>query len=486
MTIRRRLYISNILMIVLPVLICMLVVCIISGILMNALGIARGSFRSGSIDFLQSTQHVAAEWADDATADQIELSLAGVRNTFPKNGAALSIYRGSQAMYALGTSSDSSIDIGLLAQGGDHAYLVDSTVVIVENEGAYTLVGVRENHTVKRLFESVSEWHMFFLFLLALGGMAAIILLVNLLLTRMIFKHIMQPLTTLVDGVHQIADGNLSYRIYYEGKDEFVSVIDDFNDMAIHLQAMVNARQKDDESRRELIAGISHDLRTPLTSILGYVEGLEEGVAATPAMQSRYLAIIHEQANILSYTLNQLFLLTKLDTDSFPMHMERVDLAAELDTYVQGISETYAGKGLSIHMQQPLLPPLWVQIDRVQLHNVLTNIVENSVKYSTATGGHMEITCARDGQNATATLTDDGPGVAEASLEKLFSVFYRGDASRQNRKDGSGLGLTVSARIIQRLGGTIDASNASPHGLSIRITLPLAKEESSHANNIDR
>lgn len=484
-TIRRRLYISNILMVVLPALICMLVVFIISSILMGALGITRDSFKSGTIDFLHSTQRAAAEWTDDATAAQIELSLAGVAASFPKGGSALSVYRGSQALYQLGAPSDSSIDVALLAQGGDHLYTVDSAIVIVASEGVYTLVGVRENHTVKRLFEGASHWQMFIIVLLILGGMVAVIILVNLLLTRMIFHHIMQPLTTLVDGVHQIADGNLSYRIYYEGKDEFAAIIDDFNDMAIHLQVMVSARQKDDESRRELIAGISHDLRTPLTSILGYVEGLEQGVAATPAMQARYLSIIHEQADILSYTINQLFLLTKLDTDSFPMHMERVDLAAELHAYVQGVSDAYAQRGLTVRMQ-PAQAPLWVQVDRVQLRNVLTNIMENSAKYSTATGGHMHITCARDGRSAAITLTDDGPGVPEASLDRLFSVFYRGDASRHNRKDGSGLGLTISARILQRLGGGIDAANASPHGLTIRITLPLAKEDGNHAKNTDR
>lgn len=114
-------------------------------------------------------------------------------------------------------------------------------------------------------------------------------------------RSITTPLDALVHGVRQIRDGNLEYRIEYDGKDEFAQVVDDFNEMAQRLQDMVNARQKDDENRRALIAGISHDLRTPLTSIKGYVEGLEKGVANSPQMRREYLDTIRQKTDDLEH-----------------------------------------------------------------------------------------------------------------------------------------------------------------------------------------
>lgn len=485
MTIRRRLYLSNILMIVLPAMICLLAVSVVSGILMNAFGITHGSYSHGvEVDFFQDTLYHAGSWAEDSSAADVAQSLAGVIEDFPQNGASLSVYRGSQLLFTHGTPIDPLISLDALVQGGDQTFTANGAVILVENIGVYTIIGVQENPMLKAMYAPAFKWQLLVLAIVALGGMVSIILLVNGLLTRMIFRHIMQPLTTLSDGVRQIAGGNLAYRIDYEGSDEFSPVMSDFNDMAAHLQEMVAARQKDDESRRELIAGISHDLRTPLTSIIGYVEGLEKGVAGTPAMQARYLATIHEQADILSHTINQLFLFTKLDTDSFPMRLERIDLAAELAAFIGLVADGYADRGLRIRLAERPGAAVFVFADRLQLRNVLTNILENSAKYGNRQDNRMEITCEAAGRSAVITLTDNGPGVAEASLEKLFTVFYRSDASRHNIKDGSGLGLAISARIVRRLGGAITAANAAPQGLSIRITLPRAEEE-QHAEDTD-
>lgn len=485
MTIRRRLYKSNIMMIVLPVVISLLVVSIISTLLMAAFGISRNGHNETTMSFLLEAREEAADWAADASAGTVTRSLTEVVEEFPARGAALYVYRDGQQLYAAGRQIDETLSAAALAQGGEHTYTTNGGMVTVMQEGVYTLVGMWESPMLKKLMEEEHGWAATLLVLAALGTMACIILVVNLVLTRRIFKHIMEPLGILVDGVHQIAGGNLGYRIKYEGKDEFTPVIEDFNDMAVRLQDMVGARQRDDESRRELIAGISHDLRTPLTSIIGYVEGLEQGVASTPAMQARYLAIIRQQADTLSHTIGQLFMLTKLDTDSFPMHMEPVELGAELSAYRQGVVDAYADKGLAVDYVPPS-GPLWVEADRVQLRNVLTNVLENSVKYGKKEGGRVEIRCWAEGPDAAIILTDNGPGVPTDRLEKLFAVFYRGDASRGNSKDGSGLGLAISARIVQRLGGRISAENAAEGGLVIRISLPLSHKEDVHAKDFDR
>lgn len=479
MSIRRRLYISNILMIVLPVVIAAMVVGSFSYAVMGALGISPTDHRGWAIDFVQDASIIASTWTEESTSAEIEASLTDVIEDFPSaDTTALVILRDSQPVFSLGDAT--LLPSVPVASETNHSY-----TTTVSRVGAYTLVGVQGNRMAKWMSDSNVRWRATILALVSLGGMVAIIIGVNLFLTRFNFRHVMQPLSALTDGVRQIAEGNLSYRIAYGGKDEFVPIINDFNDMATRLQSMVAAQQKDDESRRELIAGISHDLRTPLTSIIGYVEGLEKGVAATPATQARYLSIIYDQAQTLSHIINQLFLFTKLDTDSFPMRMERIDIAQELRAYMDTALEPYAEKGMAIDLALPE-EPLFVRADRVQLRNVWTNILDNSAKYGRRDSGRVDIHCLRDGGNAVITLADNGPGVDDASLEKLFTVFYRSDASRRSPKDGSGLGLAISARIIQRLGGVITAENTRPSGLLIRITLPVSKEGERRAKNTDR
>ena len=252
-----------------------------------------------------------------------------------------------------------------------------------------------------------------------------IILMTNRFLTRMIIKSIVTPLDKLVYGVHQIRDGNLGYRINYGGKDEFEPICADFNEMAERLTEMVNARQKDEENRRELIAGISHDLRTPLTSIKTYVEGIELGIASSPQMQKRYFDTIKSKTKDLEHIINQLFLFSKLDTGEFPMQPERIDLGKWIGDFIGGISDEYAQKGLQTELDEnENIKGVIINADNVQLRNVLTNILENSLKYGGSNNNEQIIVkffCRSDGANAIITINDNGPGVSEEALEKIFN-----------------------------------------------------------------
>jgi signal transduction histidine kinase len=286
------------------------------------------------------------------------------------------------------------------------------------------------------------------------------------------YKSIVTPLDMLVSGVHHIRDGNLNYRISYAGDDEFAGVCADFNEMAGRLLDMVHARQKDDENRRELIAGISHDLRTPLTSIKAYIEGLGEGVSATPESRERYVNIIKSKTEDLEHIIAQLFLFSKLDLGNFPFKMETFDIGGMLADFVKTAAEEYSQKGLAIDLAENT-GGVMINADRVQLGNVFTNILENSVKYGNKDQGVMRIACRAENDQAVITLSDNGPGAPQASLEKIFHALYRGDKARSNTGQGSGLGLAISAKIMERLGGEIRAANAREGGLSISLKLPI-------------
>ena len=311
-----------------------------------------------------------------------------------------------------------------------------------------------------------------------------VVIIANILLAKYITRRIMTPINTLASGVHEITGGNLTHRIQYEGGDEFDAVCSDFNEMASRLSDMVEQRQADANSRKELIAGISHDLRTPLTSVRAYIEGLRKGVATTPEMQGKYLDTIQTKTEDIEYIIKQLFLFAQIDIGEFPLHLEAVDIGRELAGIVEGFVDEYKEMGLAVSLEANAGG--MVLIDTVQFKNIVQNILGNSVKYCNRSNAHAKISCKKNGDDGVSiTIKDNGPGVSEEMLTKIFDVFYRGDESRNNPAKGSGLGLAISAKIIKRLNGSIRAENVPDGGLAVIITLPIQESGGGREKNID-
>lgn len=323
--------------------------------------------------------------------------------------------------------------------------------------------------------------------------LAAVVLLVfaavfatNSFLTRFIVKKVQSPLEILEVGVKNISDGNLSYRINYGGNDEFLPICDAFNSMAARLAELSATQKKDEKNRRELIAGISHDLRTPLTSIKAYVEGLHDGIADTDEKREKYMATILSKTDEIITMTERLFMFSKLDLDEYPFSVEKFDAAAEIKKIAQSFSDDY-GEKLSIKTDFSALDKngskngtesAEIIFDKIQFRNALANIVENSLKYCGKEKCAVKISCGRRGGFAEISVLDNGPGAPEGALEKLFDVFYRTDSARSPQKKGSGLGLAITAKVCQHFGGTIFAENATEKdelsGLKITMCLPLA------------
>ena len=209
------------------------------------------------------------------------------------------------------------------------------------------------------------------------------------------------------------------------------------------------------------------------------MEGLLDGVAQTEESKQRYLRTIRTKAEDIDRLVSQLFLYSKLDLEGVPMEMRPI----RLDEFVAGFVEEAAldsrTRGLEITAEQ--LAPVTVSADPEQLRRVLSNILENSIKYKAKETGRLRITLEESGR---LTLADDGPGVPEEALPKLFDVFYRSDPARKNPAGGSGLGLAIAAKAVQGMGGTIRARSGPHGGLAIEIT--LSKEEACNAENPDR
>jgi len=485
LTIKRRLFFSNILMIVVPMLLIVTIVSVMMFAVMNTLGIKDNEEDSDL--FYRSVaqiQNYVEEWSQDGNIDQIKSDINALNENYGSGSMSLFLYQNGKQQYIVGNYTDHSfLEFALLQE--DEEYLtMGQTGIYKTDAGEYTILLVDTNfQNIETLDRADYYQYLINISILLIIIVIVVILLTNWLLTRMIIRGIITPLDTLVYGVHQIRDGNLDYRIAYTGKDEFAAVCTDFNEMAERLLDMVNARQRDEESRKELIAGISHDLRTPLTSIKTYVEGIELGMASTPQMQKHYLGTIKDKTKDLEHIINQLFLFSKLDIGEFPMKMETVDFGRFLSEFTKSVSNEYEQKCLQIDFTEET-QDVMVRVDKVQFRNVLINILENSVKYCDKEQGVMLVSCRADNA-AAVTFTDNGPGVPEDTLEKLFNLFYRGDKARSNTSQGSGLGLAISAKIMELLGGSVSAKNAPEGGLSITLTLPIVKGDNKSEKNID-
>jgi len=301
-------------------------------------------------------------------------------------------------------------------------------------------------------------------------GIFMSILITNRFLTKFVFRKIEKPLDILSDGVRQIRDGNLDYQIEYIPKDEFAPVCSDFNEMAERLKRSVELTQKHEQSRKELLVGISHDLRSPLTSIRAYVEGLMDGVAKTPEAQKGYLKIIKNKAEDIDWMVEEIFMFSKMELGEYPEHPKELQLDDEINRFVQSFGSEYLEKGLCICIGE--LVPARITADSMQLRRVMFNIMENSLKYKSKETGRFDITLRKDNDGFLLILCDDGPGVPVKALPHLFEAFYRVDPARQNPNKGSGLGLSIAANAIYRMRGTIHAEIGANGGLSIVIWLP--------------
>lgn len=299
-----------------------------------------------------------------------------------------------------------------------------------------------------------------------------VITLTNSILTNKIAQSLIIPLDLLSNYAEKIKNGNLEFKCEYDKEDEFKKVFNDFDEMRARLKESVDTRIKYEENRKDLMAGISHDLRTPITAIKGYVEGLRDGVANTEEKQKKYLNIIFNKACHMDRLVEELFLFSKLDTGRFPFKFSIINIESYIEDFYFGIKEEFINRGLDIYYESYIdSKDLSAKMDIQQMHRVLVNIMENSCKYKKYDRGKAFIKLNNDNENVIIEIKDNGQGVKEEEIEKIFTSFYRCDPSRTKSSEGSGLGLAIAKQIIEGHKGKIEAYNHE--GLGIRIYIPI-------------
>lgn len=245
----------------------------------------------------------------------------------------------------------------------------------------------------------------------------------NLYLTKHLFRHVQKPLDILVSGVKRMQEGDLDAPIGYVVPDEFKPACDAVDEMAARLKTSLEAQSRQ-QQKKELIAGMSHDLKSPLTSIRACTEGLLDGAAKDEQTQARYLQTIYAKETELETLVNRLFSFAKLDLSEAPAKPEALEISG---TFAE-IAAGFEAEGLDVRLDD--LPDETVMADRELLSRCMSNLLDNSRKYGAS---HVVISADISGDTVSISVSDDGPGVEASQLEKIFELGYRTDSARQIR-----------------------------------------------------
>ena len=353
-------------------------------------------------------------------------------------------------------------------------------LVIGMCSGPYTILAMGEPNMPKVFGRQRLQTEAVLLSVLIIGATAiVVIVLLSMLSTHFQLKHILRPVNALTDAARRIEAGDYSHPVGYDGQDEFTAVCAAFEHMQQHLLQEREKNAAYERARTDLVAGISHDLRTPLTSVKGYIKGLRDGVANTPAKQAQYLDIAYRKACDMDVLLQRLFYFSKLETGNLPLFPVRTDLGEFVRSFVRDTTGDLEQRGGKFLVKGAPAPHP-VRIDTEQMYRVLTNLTDNAVRYTGAEALVLTLTLWRERDMERLRFADNGCGVPEESLPHLFEQFWRGDQSRGGASgEGSGLGLYIVKYIIEAHGGTISARNDG--GLVFDIALPCEEEEITHA-----
>lgn len=308
-------------------------------------------------------------------------------------------------------------------------------------------------------------------------GLAAIAIIgvLSFLFTQYQVRRILKPVNAIIQAAGRVERGDLSTPLDCKGPDEFSSVYAAFEHMRRHLLEEQKKNARYEQARTDLVSGISHDLRTPLTSVKGYLKGMRDGVANTPEKREQYLEVAYRKSCEMERLLQRLFYFSKLETGNLPLFLSNADLGDFVAQFVREARQELAPSGGQVALRGAPAPHP-VRIDPEQLLRVLNNLKDNAVRYSGASPLVLTLTVWRQRDRECIRFADNGQGVPEDQLPHLFEQFWRGDQARSSRGgEGSGLGLYIVKHIVEAHGGSIQARN--DHGLVFEIALPCAEVE---------
>ncbi|PAB59881.1 sensor histidine kinase [Anaeromicrobium sediminis] len=338
--------------------------------------------------------------------------------------------------------------------GAQRDFIIDDS-----NMSIYLIADVLEGRTIIKKIE---------IYTLAIATLA--VLIVAFGLTFSMYRGIIKPIEKLKNGTSQIKKGNLDHNIEEHGNDEMGELIRDFEDMRLRLRHARDMHIKYEANRKNLISNISHDLKTPIMSIKGYIEGIKDGVAKSPEKMDKYINTIYDKTNHMENLINELFLFSKLDLNKVDFDFQTIDIVKYLKYCVEDLSFDMEKTGGIIEFNQKN-EEIMVIADLQKLQRIILNIIQNSMKYKSEKNLVVEINIKEYEDLVKIEIKDNGKGISKEDLPYIFDRFYRADKSRNTSIGGSGLGLAISKEIIKAHGGDIWAESEINEGTSIFFSI---------------
>ena len=483
MMIKKRLTISNIFMLIIP----LILISIIAGLMR----IPFSRLYEKKFNELRENDNMAYHIQDMLRMDMRNINSKDDFDRISKDLQNFLEHKGYHLIITYDkdviSSNLTDIDKNIISSMGDELIFQARSFVLEMNSTSLVKNSFKENNKIinimavnssyaPKMIDIRDDMKNFMIMYIGIVCIIAVIIITitNAILSSKVSKSLIVPLELLSYGAEQIKEGNLDFDMTYESDDEFGRVCSEFDEMRIRLKQSIEKQLKYEENRKELIVGISHDLRTPLTAIKGYVQGLLDGVAKTPEKQKKYLDTIYTKTGDINSLVESLFIFSKLDTGSFPFNFQQVDINNYAENFYNSVKEEFLGKGIKIDFDNNCKGNNKVKLDCKEMNRVFLNILENSVKYKNDDLGLVKFKLYEKENSLVIEIADNGKGVSDEELSNLFLSFYRADSSRTNPSEGSGLGLSISKHIVEAHGGKIMAENIE--GLIIKIVLPIINE----------
>lgn len=312
-----------------------------------------------------------------------------------------------------------------------------------------------------------------------------VLCLTSILLTQWIQKGIFTPINQLNIAMQNIAEGNLEYMLTTEEKGEIGELYRNYEDMRLRLKESLDEKFEHEQKNKELVSNISHDLKTPITSIKGYVEGIMDGVADTPEKMHKYIKTIYDKANDMDRLINELTTYSGIDNNRIPYTFRRINVSDYFRDCVEEVGLDLESKRIQLNYEALIEPSTQIVADPEQLKRVINNIISNSVKYMNKEKGVIDIRILDEVDAIRVEIEDNGMGVAAKDLPNIFERFYRTDASRNSSKGGSGIGLSIVKKIVEDHGGYIWATSKENEGTCMHFVIRKyqAPPETQHSTH---
>jgi signal transduction histidine kinase len=444
-------------------LVVLFVIPVFGSVLVGSILVWRSFDKGGNEPAISLLREGATRWSDPAWQTTTAATLGAKRVDFV-------LFSGGQEIFRSTTDPLEATTI----RGGDYGppWWVNDTGGRV---GQRLVIDGTDPLLTADLYVPVGDGPTLFWVVPLVGG--SLLLLTLAVMGWIVGRMLVRPLAATGRAAGLVASGNLDISLPSSRVSEVEHVNSAFESMSAGLRESIERQAALEQERRFFIGAVVHDLRTPLFSLRGYLEGMEKGLADTPNKRAHYIATAQEKAAALDRLVNDLFDYTRIEYLDQPPATEILDLAALLQQIVDGLQPQADAQGLVLIFEAERSPEL-VEADPHLLTRVVENLLDNALRY-TPTGGSIRISCGFKGQEVWFKVSDTGPGIPQADLPNLFTPLYRGETSRNRRTGGAGLGLTIARRIMLAHGGDLRVRNDPKGGAVFTGHLQRARVETN-------